>query len=88
MKEISIENLDKNMIIDSTVNEPDISFYDVRKDPFEIYGLYNPKNEADFKRIPDDVAEAVSEGVKVRSYSTSGGRVRFVPTLITLLYAL
>ena len=74
---ISIEQLDRNMAIQRTVDEPDICFYDVRKPPFDVYGLYNYREEADFKRLPDAVAETVNEGVKGLNYATAGGRIRF-----------
>ena len=76
-EKISIEELDKNMAIPKTVNEPDVCFYDVRKPPFDVYGLYNYREEPDFKRMPDAVAETVNPGVKRLNYATAGGRVRF-----------
>lgn len=76
-EKISIEQLDKNMAIERTVDEPDICFYDVRKPPFDVYGLYNYREEPDFKRLPDAVAETVNEGVKGLNYATAGGRIRF-----------
>ena len=76
-EKISIEQLDRNMAIQRTVDEPDICFYDVRKPPFDVYGLYNYREEADFKRLPDAVAETVNEGVKGLNYATAGGRIRF-----------
>lgn len=77
MSDISIEKLDQNMAIEHTVKENDVHFYDVREAPFEIYGLYDPCNEPDFKRMPDEVAQAVSVGVQKLNYCTAGGRVRF-----------
>ena len=76
-EKISIEQLDKNMAIERTVDEPDICFYDVRKPPFDVYGLYNYREEPDFKRLPDAVAATVNEGVKGLNYATAGGRIRF-----------
>ena len=76
-EKITIEELDKNMAVQKTVNEPDICFYDVRKFPFDVYGLYNYRDEPDFKRMPDAVAETVNPGVKRLNYATAGGRVRF-----------
>jgi hypothetical protein len=73
----SIEKIDQNMAVRSTVCEPDICFYDVRKPPFDVYGFYNYQTEQDFKRMPDAVAEKVNEGVKTLNYATAGGRVRF-----------
>ena len=72
-----IELIDKNMAVQSTVNEPDIAYYDVRRAPFEVYGLYNYRTEPDFKRMPDEVAQTVSKGVAGMAYHTAGGRVRF-----------
>ena len=73
----SIEKIDQNMAIRSTISEPDICFYDVRKPPFDVYGFYNYQTETKFKRMPDAVAETVNEGVKMLNYATAGGRVRF-----------
>lgn len=57
--------------------EADIQFYDVRSDPFEVYGLYNYRVEPVFKRLPDDIAESVSAEVGILAKNTAGGRVRF-----------
>ena len=77
MEEIKLEQLDKNFLIETKVAEPDMKIYDIRRDPFQIYGLYQPKTEPVFKRLPDDVAASVSPGVKALSFQTSGGRIRF-----------
>lgn len=76
-KSFTLEQLDPNMVITKTINEPDVCYYDVRQEPFEVYGLYNYRTEPNFKRMPDDVAKTVSEGVATLSYATAGGRVRF-----------
>lgn len=69
--------VDRNMKVETSIKEPDIRFYDVRKAPFRIYGLYCPQTEPQFKRMPDAVAEATSAGVKRLNRQTAGGRVRF-----------
>ena len=69
--------LDKNMIVNKTIGDVDVVWYDVRKAPFEIYGLYNPQQEAWFHRLPMDVAAATSEAVERLSQESAGGRVRF-----------
>ncbi len=71
------EHVDSAMKIDTEIGEKDIVFYDVRKPPFQIYGLYSPEAETDFKRMPDDVALNVNEGVAALYKNTAGGRVRF-----------
>ena len=37
---MDISKIDKNFAVETKINEPDIQFYDVRKEPFEVYGLY------------------------------------------------
>ncbi len=54
-----------------------VKFYSPKEEPFEIYGLYNPLTEDCYKRLPDDVAKATSQGVAGLYKHTSGGRIRF-----------
>lgn len=56
----------------------EITFYDIKKPPFEIFGLYNPlADEECFIRVPREVAKATSVRVEERNLFTAGGRVRF-----------
>lgn len=73
---MKIEELDKNFAV-KEFNRDDVVFYDVRKEPFQLYGLYAPLKESVFRRMPASVAEKVSPGVAALSQNTSGGRVRF-----------
>ena len=54
-----------------------IRFYDVKKAPFKIYGVYYSEAEGIFRRIPKEVAEATNDGVKGLSTHNAGGRLRF-----------
>ena len=64
--------------IETSIDEADIVFYDVKEEPFIVYGLFDYKNQQVFKRLPDDVAEASkNDGVKKLYLNTAGGRVRF-----------
>lgn len=74
--EVYVE-VDRNMIIETTIKEPDVRFHDVRKPPFELYGFYDPYGQPYFRRLPADVAEATSPGVARLSRESAGGRVRF-----------
>ncbi len=76
-QEINIQQIDRNLAVETKIEESDIRFYDVRQAPFELYGFYNPLTEPDFKRLPDKVAESVNEGVARLYLNTAGGRVRF-----------
>lgn len=52
------------MKVEEKLDLPDICFYDVREAPFEVYGLYNYREEPQFKRLPDEIGLNVNEGVK------------------------
>ena len=71
------------MKIDSTYptekvfEQENVAFLDVREEPFQIYGLYEPKKGDEFIRLPIEVAKNTNEGVLENAYHTAGGRVRF-----------
>ena len=77
IKEIKIENLDKNLAVSTSIDAPDLCLYDVRQKPFQIYGLYEPAAEPQFKRMPSEIANEVNQNVKALHLCTAGGRVRF-----------
>ncbi len=74
---MGIERLDKNFIIPSALDLPDVRWYDVRKAPFKIYGLYKPETEERFRRMPKEVSSKVNEGVALFGEYPTGGRIRF-----------
>ncbi len=76
-KELRIEDIDENLKLPTKLNENDIVFYNVRRKPFEIYGLHSPETEGNFLRMPHEVAEAVGMNLVYLNRSTAGGRVRF-----------
>ena len=76
-KNIKIEELDTNMKLETTIQKDDIVFYDVRRAPMRLYGLETPKDGEWFRRMPDDVAAAASDGVAHLNTMTAGARVRF-----------
>jgi len=71
------EHVDSAMRIETKIGEKDVVFYDIRKSPFSIYGLYSPQSEDSFKRMPDEIGKNTNEGVEVLYTNTAGGRVRF-----------
>lgn len=72
-----IEEIDKNLKIASSLDLPDVEWFDVRTAPFKIYGLCEPLTEEWFKRMPSEVAKSINEGVYELHDNTAGGRVRF-----------
>ena len=73
MSEIS--HIDSNFKVDTQLCETDIRFYDVKQEPFQLHGVFYASGQ--FRRIPQEVAKSVSEGVYSLHSHTAGGRVRF-----------
>ena len=71
----NISLVDSNFKIESHIKETDIQFYDVNQPPFKIYGVFHDSGK--FRRLPANVAKAVSGGVYALHANTAGGRVRF-----------
>lgn len=72
-----IEEIDKNMINVTSVTEPDIVWLDANDAPFSLHGLQFSEEENRYRRLPKEVAEAVSRGVADLAKNTAGGRIRF-----------
>ena len=70
-------NLDKNMVVNASIGDTEVTWYDVRQAPFSLHGFYEPLTEPYFRRVPAEVAEATSAGVDKLSRESAGGRVRF-----------
>ena len=56
--------------------EKDLVYFDVRKEPFEIHGIYEIQ-EDNFFRLPVEFAKSISEGVTKESRAGAGVRVCF-----------
>ncbi len=70
-----IEEVDSNFKTNESIGKPDVKFYDVLEQPFCVYGVFYEAGQ--FRRLPQSVAESVSEGVLQLHDLTAGGRVRF-----------
>ena len=71
---MKIEEIDKNFAV-ASFEGLDIEWYDIRKGPFQIYGLMDDGEK--FFRMPLDIAEKVNSGVNTLNKYTTGGRARF-----------
>lgn len=60
------------------ISQEKLDIYDARKEPFQIYGLYQPKESGIFRRMPTEVAQSVSKRVYMLHTNTAGARIRFV----------
>jgi len=70
-----ISKIDKNFAVVQETGKTDARFYSVREKPFEINGVFYADGK--YRRLPEKVAQSVSEGVHALHAHTSGGRVRF-----------
>ena len=70
-----IEKIDTNFKVRASINKTDIKFYDVNAAPFKLYGVFYENSK--FRRMPENVARQVSDGVYALHSNTAGGRVRF-----------
>ena len=75
--DFTTKEVDKNMLFETKVKEPDVVFHSVKDDPFDIYGLFEPKDHDLFIRMPTEVAKSVNDDVLYLSEMPSGARVRF-----------
>jgi len=73
----SFINIDKNMIVNTTIGDVAVTWHDVKHAPFSLYGFSEPVGEPFFRRVPADVAAATSDAVARLSQESAGGRVRF-----------
>ena len=71
-----IERIDRNFEINTDIKRDGIVFYDIDSAPFKIYGVF--RESGCYRRMPEDVAKKVSDGVYYLHTNTAGGRVRFV----------
>ena len=73
-----IEDIDKNLMVETTITEPDLVWFDVREAPFVLYGVMYDEAQGCFVRMPQEIANGISAGVSGSlNRCTAGGRVRF-----------
>ena len=71
-----ISKVDKNFIVETDLSRDDIVFYDVKENPFCLFGVFY--EDGCYRRMPEETARAVSDGVRILHNHTAGGRLRFV----------
>lgn len=72
----NITEIDKNLKVETEIEREGLVFYDIDQEPFQIYGVF--KENGAYRRMPEKVAETVSEGVQTLHANAAGGRVRFI----------
>ena len=74
---MKIEEIDKNLVVNTDITEPDIVWVDIKQAPFVISGVIYDEKRGCYTRMPQEIADQVSEGVAYLNTNTAGGRVRF-----------
>lgn len=70
-----LEEIDKNFKIETNLNKSDIKFYSSLDEVFCVHGVKYENGK--FRRLPEQIAKSVNDGVYGLHANTSGGRVRF-----------
>lgn len=71
----NICEIDTNFKTDIPIKKDGMCFYSADSNPFRIHGVF--KENGKYRRMPENVANSVSNGVSVLHTNTAGGRVRF-----------
>jgi len=74
---MKISDLDKNFKVEFSLEGENISWFDTKEEPFKVYGMCSYEKGDLFRRIPQAVAESVSDGVVKTGKCSAGGRIRF-----------
>ena len=72
-----IEEIDKNLAVDSTIDKTGLTFFRFDEAPFRVYGDLRREEDGLLYRLPKEVAANTSRGVLGLAACTAGGRVRF-----------
>lgn len=71
-----LADIDKAFKVETKIEKEGLKFFSPEEEPFKIYGVYRDNDR--YRRLPEDVAKATSEGVHRLHANTAGGRVRFI----------
>ena len=72
---MDIAKIDKNFDVSADFDTSDLEYFDIEEAPFRIFGI--EKSNGKFRRMPEDIAKNVNEGVFFLHTNTAGGRVCF-----------
>ncbi len=68
--------IDPNFALPAVETEG-LIFRDIRETEADIFGLYQPRTNPIYCRLPQELADTVSPGVSRLNHCTAGGRLRF-----------
>lgn len=71
-----MKNIDENLVAKKPTAEG-IEYYDILETNADLYGVTYYETQGRYARLPLDIAESVSPGVRSHAELTAGGRLRF-----------
>ena len=72
---MNVAQIDRNFAVQTSLDIEGIKFYNIEEEPFSVYGVF--LEDGCYRRMPDSIAQTVSEGVAHANKMTSGGRIKF-----------
>ena len=72
----NISEIDTNFRIETELKIDNIKFYNALNEPFSLFGVQYENGL--YRRMPEDVARQVNDGVYNLHIHTAGGRIKFV----------
>ena len=72
---MNVAQIDRNFAVQTSLDLDDVKFYNIQDEPFTVYGVF--WENGCYRRLPEKVAQTVSEGVAHACKMTSGGRIKF-----------
>lgn len=76
MSHTDIAGIDPNFNVSESFGREDVVLRNCREEPFTVHGIFWDRGQ--FRRLPQEVAEATSQGLLWLHKCTAGGRVRFI----------
>ena len=74
---MKLSDFDKNFALPETA-EKDVCWHSANAEPFSLHGLYYDEENSVYRRMPDEVAKTVNNGVRYGATYGVGGRLRFI----------
>ena len=74
---MDITKIDKNLIA-TPIKATDVIWRNAQEKIFSTHGVFYSVEEGHYRRMPKEIAENISNGVKVLSTCSTGGRIRFI----------
>ena len=85
---MNIQQIDKNFAVHTEITEPDIVWFDIKEQPFSIHGVFYDENEKAYVRLPQQIANIVSEGVGYLNKNTPYGKEKLAIRRMFLILSL